>query len=43
MFAKTIQSFSKNKICILVTHDNAIASICDEVYRLEEKHLNIVE
>lgn len=43
LFAETIKSFSKDKICILVTHDNAVASICSDVYRLEEKHLILEE
>lgn len=42
LFAETIQGFSKDKICILVTHDEAIASICDDLYRLEERHLTPV-
>lgn len=42
-FAKTIQSLIKDKLCIIVTHDDSIASICDDVYRLEEKSLNLIE
>lgn len=43
LFSEMIQNFSKDKICILVTHDNAIASICDNVYRLEDKHLTLIK
>lgn len=43
LFAEMIQNFSKDKICIIVTHDDAIASICDDVYKLEEKHLTLAE
>lgn len=43
LFAEKIQSFSKDKICILVTHDDAVASICDDVYKLEEKHLTLAD
>lgn len=42
LFSEMIQNFSKDKICIIVTHDNTIASICDNVYRLEEKHLTLI-
>ncbi len=42
-FAKTIQSLSKDKICILVTHDDSITSICDDVYRLEETCLTLID
>ena len=43
LFKETIQNLSKGKICIIVTHDANIASICDTVYRLEEKHLTLLE
>lgn len=43
LFKETIQNLSKGKICIIVTHDNNIASICDTVYRLEEKNLTLLE
>ena len=43
LFAQMIQKFSKDKICILVTHDNAVASACDNVYRLENRKLSIEE
>ena len=43
LFSEMIQNFSKDKICILVTHDNEIASICDNVYRLEDKHLTLIK
>ena len=43
LFSEMIQNFSKDKICILVTHDDAIAAICDDVYRLEDKHLTLIK
>lgn len=43
LFKETIQNLSKGKICIIVTHDNNITSICDTVYRLEEKNLTLLE
>ena len=43
LFKETIPNLSKGKICIIVTHDNHIASICDTVYRLEEKNLILLE
>lgn len=42
LFKETIQNLSKGKICIIVTHDANIASICDTVYRLEEKNLTLL-
>ena len=39
LFKIMIRSFSQNRICIIVTHDDAVASICDDVYRLEGKRL----
>lgn len=43
LFKETIHNLSKGKICIIVTHDANIASICDTVYRLEEKKLTLLE
>lgn len=43
LFKEAIQNLSKGKICIIVTHDNNIASICDTVYRLEKKNLILLE
>ena len=43
LFTEMIHNFSKDKLCILVTHDDAVASICDSVYKLENKHLTLVK
>ena len=43
LFKETVQDLSKGKICIIVTHDSNIVSICDTVYQLEEKKLTLLE
>ena len=43
LFVKMIKLFSKDKICIIVTHDDSVASVCDDVYQLKEKQLIFVE
>jgi len=40
-FQSTIKRLSKDKICIVVTHDESTMTVCDKVYILEEGHVRV--
>lgn len=43
LFYEMIQEISKNKICIIVTHDMKVASRCSHVYELKDKQLQLLQ
>ncbi len=43
LFTKTIKNISNGRIVVLVTHDDTVVSICDDVYQLEGKDLTHIE
>ena len=40
-FQSTIKRLAKDKICIVVTHDESTMTVCDKVYILEEGHVRV--
>ena len=40
-FQSTIKRLSKDKICIVVTHDESTMTVCDKVYLLEEGQVRV--
>jgi len=40
-FQSTIKRLSKDKICIVVTHDESTMTVCDKVYVLDEGQLRV--
>ena len=40
VFKEMIRQIAEDKICIIVTHDMEVASVCDKVYELRDKSLN---
>ena len=42
-FIEMLQNISKDKICIIVTHDMKLASICNVIYKLSNNNLILFE
>jgi len=40
-FQSSIKQLSKDKICIIVTHDESTMTVCDKVYTLEEGRISV--
>lgn len=41
IFKKMIEGISRDKICIIVTHDMNVATICNRIYKLEKGALSL--